>query len=113
MSVQSKLEGSNMHPAEASPILLPVIVLLLSMGACATILPEEPRMPVAQCNVDGARWVIGRDPSSDVVERARVDSGSAMVRVIRPGDAVDMDLRGDRLNLNVNARNAIEGMKCG
>ena len=113
MSVQSKVEGSDTRTPEASPIALPVIVLLLSMGACATILPEEPRMPVAQCNVESARWVIGRDPSSDVVERARVDSGSATVRVIRPGDAVDMDLRGDRLNLNVNARNAIEGMKCG
>ena len=113
MAVHGKIEGSDMRTAEAAPILVPVIVLLLSIGACATIPPDGPPMPVAQCNVDGARWVIGRDPSSDVVERARVDSGSATVRVIRPGDVVTMDVRGDRLNLNVNARNAIDGMKCG
>lgn len=113
MAVDSKLEGSNQRPAEAAPKLLPVIVLLLSMGACATIPPEPPAMPVAQCNAEGARWAIGRDPGGDVVERARVDSGSATVRVVRPGDAVTMDFRGDRLNLTVNARNAIDGVKCG
>lgn len=100
-------------PAEASPTLLPVIVLLLSMGACATIPPEGPAMPVAQCNAERAHWALGREPASDVVERARADSGSATVRVIRPGEAVTMDVRGDRLNLNVNARNAIDGVKCG
>ncbi len=113
MAVQSKVEGSEMRAAEAAPILMPVIVLLLSMGACATIPPEGPPMPVAQCNAAGARWALGREPGGDVVERARIESGSAAVRVIRPGEAVTMDFRGDRLNLNVNARNAIDAVKCG
>ena len=101
------------RPADTTPLLMPVIVLLLSMGACATIPPEGPPMAFAQCNAEGARSALGREPGNDVVERARVDSGSATVRVIRPGEAVDMDFRGDRLNLNVNARNAIDGVKCG
>lgn len=109
----SKVEGSDKRRAEGSPALMPVIVLLLSMGACTTMPPQGPPMPISQCNADGARWAIGREPSVDVVERARVESGSATVRVIRPGDAVTKDLRDDRLNLNVNARNAIDGVQCG
>ncbi len=106
-------EGSDQRAKEAAPVLLPMIVLLLSMGACATLPPEGPPTPISGCNADGARWAIGREPGGDVVERARVESGSATVRVIRPGDAVTKDLRGDRLNINVNARNAIDGVSCG
>lgn len=113
MPVQSKVEAADQRPAEAAPLLVPVIVLLLSMGACATIPPEAPPTAGGQCNAEGARWAIGHEPSGDVVERARVDSGSATVRVLRPGEPMTMDFRIDRLNLNVNARNAIDGVKCG
>lgn len=114
MAVQRKVDRrSGPRSADATPALAPVIVLLLAMAACATIPPQGPPMAAAQCNAEGARPAVGRQPSADVVERARVDSGSAVVRVIRPGDAVDMDFRGDRLNLSVNARNAIDAVKCG
>ena len=113
MAVQRKVDRSLPGGADAAPVLMPVIVLLLAMGACATIPPEGPPMAAAQCNVEGARWAVGREPGADVVERARIDSGSAAVRVIRPGEMVTMDFRGDRLNLTVNARNAIDGVKCG
>lgn len=106
-------EGSDRRATEATPILLPLMVLLLSMGACATLPPDGPPRPISGCNAEGARWAIGREPSGDVVERARVESGSATVRVIHPGDAVTEDLRGDRLNVTVNARNAIDGVSCG
>lgn len=99
--------------AEVPRLLLPVIVLLLSVGACATMPPPPGPPSAGLCNAQGAIAAIGRAPTADVVERARVDSGSASVRVIRPGDAVTMDFRGDRLNLNVNARDAIDGVKCG
>ena len=109
-----RIEGSTPRPTDTAPVLMPVIVLLLSMGACATIPPDGPTpMGVAQCNAEGARWALGREPGSDVVERARAESGSTTVRVIRPGEAVDTDFRGNRLNLTVNARNAIDGVKCG
>jgi hypothetical protein len=112
MPVPSQVEGTDKRATDASPILVPVIVLLLSMGACATIPPEAPPMPITQCNIEAVRWAIGREPTSDVVEQARVQSGSATVRVIHPGDAVTRDFRSDRLNLSVNARNAIDGLRC-
>ena len=65
------------------------------------------------CNAEAVRWVIGREPTADVVERARVESGSATVRVIRPGEVVTMDYRDDRLNLDVNERGAVISARCG
>ena len=94
-------------------LLTPVIVLVLAVGACATMPPPPGPPATGMCNAQGAMGAIGRAPTADVVERARVDSGSASVRVIRPGDAVTMDFRGDRLNLSVNERDAITGVKCG
>ena len=35
------------------------------------------------------------------------------VRVIKPGQAVTMDYRGDRLNVEVDAHNAIVRITCG
>lgn len=99
-------------------LAVPLVVLMLSVGACATMgPPPEPAPPAAgdraMCNAEAVRWAIGREPTPDVVERARVESGSAAVRVIRPGGVVTMDYREDRLNLDVNARGAISGARCG
>ncbi|WP_190285732.1 I78 family peptidase inhibitor [Montanilutibacter psychrotolerans] len=116
MSVPSRDEG---HPpgldGSRSPVL-PVAVLLLSMGACAALPIDEATAPPPQagaCHADGARSVMGLSPTRDVVELARVDSRSRTVRVIRPGDAVTQDYSGDRLNLEVNDRGAITGAYCG
>lgn len=93
MPVQSKVERSDARLAQAPPILLPVIVLLLSIGACATIAPAEPVVSVARCNADAARWVIEREPGSAVVARANV--------------------RDARLDLQVKAHNVFDGLTCG
>lgn len=101
---------------EQHGLAVPLVVLMLSVGACATMgPPPEAGAPMAggMCNAEAVRWVIGREPTQDVVERARVESGSEAVRVIRPGEAVTMDYRGDRLNLDVNERNAVTGARCG
>lgn len=113
MAVQRKVEGSNPRSTDTAPVLMPVIVLLLSMGACATIPPEGPPMAFAQCNAEGARWAPGREPGNDVLEVARVESGSATVRVIRRGEMVTTDFRADRLNFTINESDAIDGVKCG
>ncbi|MFC0676396.1 I78 family peptidase inhibitor [Lysobacter korlensis] len=102
---------------ERQGLAVPLLVLILSVGACATMgPPPAPAAPTAganMCNAEAVRWAIGREPTQDVVERARIESGSSAVRVIRPGDVVTMDHRTDRLNLDVNASNAITGARCG
>jgi hypothetical protein len=99
-------------------LAVPLVVLMLSVGACATMgpPPEPATLPAGgpgMCNAEAVRWVIGREPTADVVERARVESRSTTVRVIRPGEVVTMDYREDRLNLDVNAAGAVVSARCG
>ena len=96
-------------------LLVPLVVLLLAVGACSTM-PPPPDAPPPQgelCNAEAVRWAIGREATPDVLERARVESGSAAVRAARPGEMVTMDHRPDRLHLEVNERGAITGARCG
>ena len=58
-------------------------------------------------------WAIGKAASAEVVERIRVDTHSRIARVLRPGQAVTMEFSAERVNVNVNDRNAIIGVTCG
>lgn len=100
-------------------ILLPACAAAL-LSACVTAPMPRAGMPAepppregGTCNAESARYAIGKAASEDVVDKARVDSGSSLVRVIAPGMAVTMDFRADRLNLDVNNRNAIIAVRCG
>lgn len=103
------------RPSEFPQLIVPAIVLALSVVACSAMPPVADAGPGApgQCNAEAVRWVVGQAPSDELVARARGESGSSSVRVIRPGDAYTEDLRPDRLNLNVNERGAIVGASCG
>lgn len=93
---------------------LPMMVLALSVGACATMPPPPQGQPVTgACNAENARWAIGQGVTDEVVNRVLRDSNSRDARVIEPGQAVTMDFRGDRVNIELNERGAITGVRCG
>ena len=96
-------------------IALPLFVLLLSVAACAAMPPPPYAGPVPGgiCNAGAVAWAVGRAPTPDVVERARVESGSALVRVIASGEIVTQEFRADRLTIRTNERGAITGLACG
>jgi len=108
--------SSSRESGDTRSLLLPMVVLLVSIGACATVPPpmSDPMPPAAAaCNAEGGRFAIGKSPTPDVVEQVRVQTGSSVVRVLHPGQVVTMDYRADRLNLDVNDRGAITGVRCG
>ena len=106
-----------MHRSPSSDLphlIVPAFVLALSVVACSTMPPADAGMAAsAGCRAEAAHDAIGREASAEVIERVRTATGSRIVRVIRPGDAVAEDLRPDRLNLDVNDRGAIVGASCG
>lgn len=94
---------------------------LLGLCACAsppppapptTDAPEPPPMQAA-CNADAARAAIGKQATAEVVEQARKEAGAGMARVLRPGQMVTMEYRGDRLNVDVDAKDVVTGVRCG
>ena len=99
-------------------IVLPIVAAFtLSLSACATAPDANTGGPlppsVVQCDASNASWAIGQSPTAETVERIRVDTHARVTRVIRPGQAVTMDFSGERVNVNVNEREAIVGVTCG
>jgi hypothetical protein len=71
--------------------------------------PEE----VMDCNAKTMDWAKGKLADEAMVQRIRTETHSKGVRVIKPGMAVTMDYRTDRVNIDVDANNHIVSVRCG
>lgn len=75
--------------------------------------PPAPEEPAMTCNEKAGQWAVGQPADEALVAKVKADTGSDRVRVIRPGMAVTMDWRGDRVNLDVDADNRVLAVRCG
>ncbi len=90
-------------------------------AACTPLPPAQPvheEVPLAggesgMCDASRAQSLVGREASSDLGAEALRMSGASAIRWIVPGSAVTMDYREDRLNIELNSRNAVAGLRCG
>ena len=91
-----------------------IIPLTLIVSACAPAQPPVTPDPVAgACQTEALAGMLGwRWSDARRGEALRV-SGARSLRVIRPGDAVTMDFRADRLNVHLDARGQVDRFACG
>ncbi len=85
------------------------------LAACAQVPPvdQTPVMGGGQCNVSTLGDLIGKPATAALVTDAQKRSMARTVRVIKPGMAVTMDYRTDRLNIDVSERNVVTATRCG
>ena len=99
------------------PLAASLALSALAVAACTTTPPADTGGPMppmqASCNADASRAAIGRLATPDVVEQARIDAGAREARVLHPGQVVTMEYKEGRLNVDVNEREAIVGLRCG
>lgn len=96
-------------------MVLPVAALL-TLAACAPKAEETATAPVAgegACDATAAQAYVGKALTEDMQTAALRATGSKTVRVIRPGMAVTMDYRQDRLNIEVDEAGVIKAVRCG
>lgn len=90
------------------------LVMLLALGACAKpatpVAPNEA--PGVQCDANAVQALVGR-MASEVTAEAQQRSGARAVRSYRSGDAVTMDFRPDRLNVERDAAGKVVKFSCG
>jgi len=67
----------------------------------------------ATCNAEAGQQFVGQTLDDALSDRARAATGARGVRVIRPGMAVTMDYRADRLNIDVDEDGRITRVHCG
>ncbi len=65
------------------------------------------------CHEARVSWALGEIASEELQERARVDAGAAVVRVVREGDAVTMDFHPARLNIEIDHTSRVRRLSCG
>ena len=103
-----------MRPATSVTTIALVAILLT---ACTTASPpmSNPNPPqTIGCNAEAAKpEALGKAATAEVIERARIDAGAQMVRVLKPGQMVTMEYREGRLNIDVDEANVIVNLRCG
>lgn len=100
----------------AKPVSLVIAsTVVVGLAACAT--PPAPSVPPAagtfQCVAEPGAWAVGKPIGDELVAKVQSDTHSRAVRVIRPGQAVTMDFRGDRVNLMLDGQDKVERVTCG
>lgn len=75
--------------------------------------PPPVQDPAMICDAKNTTWAHGQVADEALVTRVRMETHSKSVRVIKPGMAVTMDYREDRVNIDVDANNRVTNVRCG
>ncbi len=95
-------------------MLLPLLGVSLAACAAKPVRTGGPLPPQRQaCNADVVQDEVGKPATAERIEAIRLHSGSQVVRVVRPGQVVTMDFRGDRVDIHVDAQDVIVAVSCG
>lgn len=100
------------EPAPAEPTAPAAPDAAPAPQASIDLVPDDEEMS-ATCDAEPVQGLIGQEATEATVTKATADSGSASVRVLKPGDAATMDFRPDRLNVHVDDAGVIESLRCG
>jgi len=102
------------------PIAAVLSAVTLALGGCAVNdappkSPPPPPLPEpsAECTADPAQSLIGQPATAELGAQALSLTGSKTLRWIQPGTAVTMDFRPDRLNIELDEKNAVKAIRCG
>ena len=90
-----------------------VMALSAALAAPCLAQPALDSSGKGECSESAARFAVGQAYSDQLAERAREVSGARVVRPIEPGGAYTMELRADRLNLELDAKGVVQRVRCG
>lgn len=87
----------------------------LLLSACATPMPkpDRPDKPPTQCGMRKLGAYLNRQADEPTLASVRSAVRHDRIRVLRPGTAMTMDYRADRLNIDVGEDGRIRRFYCG
>lgn len=69
--------------------------------------------PVGSCDATQVQSLVGQPYAEQRNAQAQQDAHAREVRVLRPGDMTTMEFVGERLNIEVDEKNVVSGVRCG
>ena len=94
-------------------INLSIAAALLLTTGCVQVVPEAGSRPSGPCDATRAQSLVGQSASSELASEALSLTGAKALRWIQPGQAVTMDFREDRLNIELDGGNRVVRISCG
>lgn len=88
-------------------ITISLALVVTAVSACQSARPTGKGLEDGACGADTMADLIGQP-----VTAYDASGHSGPVRIIRPGDAVTMDYRADRLNVMLDDQDVITGLAC-
>ncbi len=101
------------RPLKCAVALLPLLAACAPLASLQSASGETAVPVESRCQADPVAWAVGQAATEATMARVRKESGAGQLRPIAPGQAVTRDLRPDRLNVFVDASNAIVRITCG
>ncbi|WP_312489188.1 I78 family peptidase inhibitor [Sphingomonas sp.] len=86
---------------------------LLPLMACTTTLKPEDASGPLDCGETRVADLLGKPWTEAMRAPTLKRTGARTIRVIAPGDAVTMDYRTDRLNIETDAAGRVTKVRCG
>ena len=101
-----------------SPLALLAILPLAAFSHAGSSTAHDSTPPPAaegmhECRPDALDAFTGKTADEATIKKLVADSGARNARVVKPGMAVTMDFRQDRVTVQVDAQNRIERASCG
>lgn len=95
----------------AAPVLLTLATACQSESPAET--PPPPKPPAEDtCGTAKVSRFLGQEATAAIEAEISADTAGP-TRTIRPGDAVTMDFRPDRLNIELDESGKIKRLRCG
>jgi len=69
--------------------------------------------PVGNCDATQAQGLVGQVYTDALGAQAQQDTQARDLRVLRPQDMTTMEFVGERLNVEVDEKNTVTGVRCG
>jgi len=69
--------------------------------------------PVGNCDATQVQSLVGQPYTETLGKQAQEDAAAKQLRVLHPNDVTTMEFLGDRLNIEVDAKDVVSGVRCG
>lgn len=69
--------------------------------------------PVGNCDATQVQSLVGQAYSDGIGAQAQQDASARQLRVLKPDDMTTMEFVGERLNIEVDEKGVVTGLRCG